>query len=370
MEGPIYERNDGTWVSVINMPRLPGEKRNRKNIYGKTEAESKQKRNKIIYEMSIGEYTEPVKDTLIGFLNEYWSICEPRWEDTTSALYKMYIDVHLKPYFLNMKLVDVKPITLDKFYKYKLNNEDKRKIAPSVNTIRKYNTFLKAAFNYAIKNGIIKTNPTNSVMLAKKKKYNPSIYNEDQFAALLESVINTEDEIPILLAGGCGMRRGEVFGLRWENVDFKKKSITVKQTSVRFDKDIEKSPKTESSSRTFIAADIIIDKLERYREKVDGKLEDRVITKWKPSSYSQRFNRLLDKFGMVRIRLHDLRHYNAVIMLKYGISDKVSAERLGHSDVSTLRGVYQHVLEEMDQSAASMINNSLSIKKVAIEREP
>lgn len=61
---------------------------------------------------------------------------------------------------------------------------------------------------------------------------------------------------------------------------------------------------------------------------------------------------------MEHIRLHDLRHYNAVIMMKYGISDKVAAERLGHSDVATLRNVYQHVLEDMDEKAADEINKT------------
>ncbi|MBB2181448.1 tyrosine-type recombinase/integrase [Lachnospiraceae bacterium MD1] len=67
-------------------------------------------------------------------------------------------------------------------------------------------------------------------------------------------------------------------------------------------------------------------------------------------------------YKLDHIRLHDLRHYNAIIMLRSGIPDKVAAERLGHTNVQTLREVYQHVLKDMDEAAAKMINNAINPK--------
>lgn len=78
---------------------------------------------------------------------------------------------------------------------------------------------------------------------------------------------------------------------------------------------------------------------------------------------------MLNRFGLPHIRLHDLRHYNAVIMCKYGVSDKVAAERLGHSQVSTLRNVYQHVLKDMDKTAAEEIDMMFTKRKELEEKK-
>jgi integrase len=379
MRASVYQRkSDGKWVGSISLGKDTNGKRKRKTVYGDTEDEVEEKVNTILFEMQTGEYIEPSKDTLISYLNNYYRVCFDNWESTTADLYRMYIDVHFAPYFKDMKLVDVKPMTLDTFYNYKMENKReytvtikgiaKKKFANplSLNSVRKLNSFLKSAFNYAVANDLMKSNPTNKVKLGKKEKYLPTIYNEEQFLQLLDYVSGTDDEIPIILGGGCGMRRGEIFGLYWRNIDFKNGYITVEKTTVRFSKTIEKPPKNETSQRTFKAPQYVIDILKNYMEKIGGykKIKnDKVITRWKPGTYSERFGILLDRFGMPHIRLHDLRHYNAVIMCKYGVSDKVAAERLGHSQVTTLRNVYQHVLKDMDQTAADEIDEMFSKKK-------
>ena len=165
------------------------------------------------------------------------------------------------------------------------------------------------------------------------------------------------------------MRRGEIFGLYWRNIDFKTGYIEVEQTSVRFKRTIEKDPKNESSRRTFKAPEYVIAILDEYKKRTRGKQGDKVISRWKPSTYSERFGIILERFSLPHIRLHDLRHYNAVIMCKYGVSDKVAAERLGHSQVSTLRNVYQHVLKDMDQTAADEIDAMFAKKKEREEKK-
>ena len=261
----------------------------------------------------------------------------------------MYIDVHFKPYFREDKLKDIKPMTLKKFYNFfKLTDSReyeikkggqlvKKKTSPlSINTIIKLNKFLKSAFNYTVKNDLIKSNPTNKTSLANKEKYTPTVYNEEQFLKLLDFVENTDDEIPIILGGGCGFRHGEIFGLYWHNIDLKNNFITIEKTSVRLSKYKTKKPKNESSKRTIFVSKHVIGILKKYKEKNQLSDSEKVITKWKPDSYSERFKILLKRFGLEHIRMHDLRHYNAIIMMKYGITDKVVAERLGHSQVQKL----------------------------------
>lgn len=379
MRPSIYPRkSDGKWVGAISLGKDMNGKRKRKTVYGNTKEEVEEKVNVILFEMQTGEYIEPNKDTLISYLNDYYRVCFDNWESTTADLYRMYIDVHFVPYFKDMKLIDIKPIILDTFYSYKMKNTrehtvmingaPKKKIAKplSLNSVRKLNSFLKSAFNYAVANDLMKSNPTNKIKLGKKEKYLPTVFDEEQFLQLLDYVSGTDDEVPIVLGGGCGMRRGEIFGLYWGNIDFDNGYITIEKTTVRFSSTIEKAPKNETSQRTFKAPEYVMDILYGYMKKIGDykKIKNKkVITRWKPGTYSERFSNLLDKFDMPHIRLHDLRHYNAVIMCKYGISDKVAAERLGHSQVSTLRNIYQHVLKDMDQTAANEIDVMFSKKK-------
>ena len=367
MKGSIYKRNDGKWVGAVDLGKDVFGKRKRKVLYGNTKAEVEDKVNTLLFEIKTGDYVEQNKDSFVSFLNSYYNVNQTKWQDTTKKLYKMYIDIHFEPYFKLMKLQDVKPMELDKFYNYKLTHIEKKNnkdIAMSANTVRKLNTFLKAAFNYAVANNLLTNNPACRVVLPKKTDYKPTVYNEDQFLSLLDAVMGTDDEIPIILGAGCGLRRGEIFGLRWKNVDFKNKTISIETTCVRFKEYTEKKPKTETSRRTITAPDYVIETLRLYKIRSKQSLpDDKVVWQWKPNAYSERFVKLLEKYKLERIRLHDLRHYNAVIMMKKGIPDKVAADRLGHSNVSTLRNVYQHVLKDMDQTAASEINSMFKNEK-------
>lgn len=387
----VYQRkSDLRWVGyVITGEPEDGKRAPRKYVYGDSEEEAWDKVNELRYYVQTDQYVMPSKDTLIEYLKDYHRIHagynmwdkkakrpdKAKWEETTAELFKMYIDVHFAPYFKDTKLKDVKAITLDKFYNHKMATEReyevkqgqnvvKKKMPPlSSNTVIKLHKFLKAAFRYAVINDKIKKNPADGVQTLSFEKYNPIVYNEDQFIKLLDAVHGTDEEIPIILGAGCGLRRGEILGLKWRNVDFKNKTITIETTEVNFSKNLSKDPKTEKSHRTIIAPDYVLDILKiYYKSKGKPNEESSIVTRWKPKSLSERFNILLKRYDLKLIRLHDLRHYNAVIMLRSGIPDKVAAERLGHSQVSTLRDIYQHVLKDMDEEAAAKINKSIKPK--------
>lgn len=356
----VYKDKNGRWVASESCGVDKFGKRIRKVFYADSKKEVQSKLNDFLFEKKTGDYQEKLKVTLVDFLNEYYDINKIRWEETTKQLYRMYIDIHIKPYFEKMKLVSLKPSELDKFYNFKLTDErkvttrigsvDKTKtLKPlSANSVKKLNTFIKASLNYAMKNNLIKTNPCNNVTLSKTTNYTPYIYSEKQFLNLLDEVDGTDDEIPIILGAGCGLRRGEIFGLRWKNIDFTNKTITIEKTNVRFSNYIVKNPKNETSQRTFSAPGYVLNSLRLFQiRSKHSQPNDIIVAKWKPDAYSKRFKKLLKDYKMEPIRLHDLRHYNAVIMMKKNIPDKVAAERLGHSNIQTLRKVYQHVLKDI-----------------------
>lgn len=356
MKGHIRKTKDGRWVGVVYLGKdtVTGKKKY-KWIYGDSRKEVQKKVNELIYQIENNIYVNPENITVGEYLDEWLKVYAANLAPTTASLYKMYIEKHIKPYLGKIKLQKLMPIQIQNFYNEKLK-EQKGK------TVRKYHCLLHRALEDAVRNNLILNNPCKNVTPPKSEKYTPNIYTEEEFAKLLDLVKGTFDEVAILLAGGLGLRRGEVFGLKWSDIDWENKRITIRQTKVRFDKLIEKGPKSEAGMRTIAVPDFILNVLREYRKK-QGFESEYVCDKYKPDSYSEHFTKLLDKHGLKHIRFHDLRHYNATIMLKYGIPDKIASKRLGHASVSITREIYQHVLDDMDKSAAEKIDALLKERR-------
>lgn len=369
MRGSVYQRkSDKKWVGCVDLTNTqyadPSKKRDRKMVYADTEKEAQKKLNNLIYEIQNGLYIAKSKDTLVDFLKDYVKLNASTWAETTMPLYKMYIDVHIAPYFGKKPLSDIKPLDLDKFYLYKIETPNAKGKTLSPNTVVKLHKFLNAAFNYGVKKDIIRENICKKATPPKTEQYKPNVYSEQQFFMLWDYVKDKYDRVPIALGAGLGLRRGEIFGLTWKDIDFKNNLITIKETRVRFDKTITKKPKNEASERIVHAPQYVMDTLKGYKnEQKVINMENRILSVT-PSYYSERFRWLLNKFDLPKTRLHDLRHYNATMMLKYGVPDKVASERLGHSDTTMLKKVYQHVLTDMDKSASEKLDEIFNKKKM------
>lgn len=348
MQRKITKRKDGRYTAFVELPKRPDGSRNRVPVYGKTESEVEEKLIEIEYEKKNSIYVKGSSATLESYLNEWIKIYVERKAETTAELYKMYIEKHINPEIGGLVLKKVLPFDIQKYVNKKLKD-----LSP--NTVNKLFVLLNRAFSDAVKNQLLKSNPCDGVDRVYKKKYKPRVCTESDILKLLDLARGTFDEICIVLAAFIGLRRGEVFGLRWEDIDFKNKKISIKKTKVRWNKYIEKEPKNESSCRTIKVPEFVIVLLENYR---NGKkvLTQYACDEYKPQSYSKHFKKLLEDNKLPAIRFHDLRHYNATMMLRYGVADKVAAGRLGHAQVSTTREIYQHVLEDMDTNAANIID--------------
>jgi integrase len=268
MKGTTYQRKDGRWVGVADIGVDEKGKRLRKYVYGKKEKEVRTKLNEIIYDLQTNQYADAKGITLVELLNEFYKIKCNRWQETTASVYKTYIDSQFTPYFLKTKLADILPKTLDKFYNYKLDN------GMSVNTVIKLQSFLNQAFKFAERNKYIKNAPTKETMELKKTKYSPSVYTEEDFKKLLAIVKGTFDEIPIAFASGGGLRRGEIFGLQWGDIDFSNSSITIKRAYVKKQKPygwIIKSPKNETSFRSISVPTYLCDILKNKYESMQNR---------------------------------------------------------------------------------------------------
>ena len=143
----------------------------------------------------------------------------------------------------------------------------------------------------------------DSVLLNDAEKYKPTKYTEEQFLELLNYIEDKYDRIPIVLASGMGFRRAEIFGLRWENIDFENKVISIGITSVRICTSLDKVPKNKTSLRTISGPDYVFDVLKAYKKKAHPVSDKEKLLSVGPSYYSGRFKWLLEKFEIPRLKV-------------------------------------------------------------------
>lgn len=195
--------------------------------------------------------------------------------------------------------------------------------------------------------------------LPHKTKYEPEIPSSEDIKHMLEAAEGKTVYIAILLASTLGLRRGEIAGQRWRDINLKNATLTVK-TSLVLDKDrhwVEKPPKSYAGNRVLDIPDFVLQFLKTKRKGMAD--SDRVIDML-PSSISNAYNRIIESLGMTQYRFHDLRHYYASMMLSINIPDKYAMRRMGHATNDTLKNIYQHTIPQKEQSVTDDINAFLA----------
>lgn len=349
MEGSVTKRKDGRWQGVVDVPTLT-KKRVRKYVYASTRQECRKKVNALIEEIENSGFVNTSKTTFNMFSQKWLDVYCANLSPTTVNEYRRLLEKNVYPYFDDVLITKIIPINIQEF----INNYSKTHSQKSCKNLL---SILSSIFNYAKANKMLKFNPCEGIKLKKdKEKYKYYIYNENEFNALLDLVTGTTEEIPILLAALCGLRASEIMGLMWKDIDFDKRIISIHKANVHVKSEvIEKSTKSKTSYREIVAPRYVIERLSQYKglgyvyPKKDGLPEN-------GNNYSNRFRKFLKRNNLPHTRFHDLRHFNATMMLKNGISDKEAAERLGHSDTNMTKK-YQHVLENMKTRSADVLDN-------------
>lgn len=235
----------------------------------------------------------------------------------------------------------------------------------SANTVIHRHANIRKALQHAFKLGLIDTNPADRIERPKKEKFVGSVYEEDELNRLFEIVKGDPIELGVILGAFYGLRRSEAVGLKWDAIDFKKKTITIRHTVTQATIDgkskiIQKDrTKTKASYRSLPLVPPFEELLHRLKaeqelnRKLCGKSYCKKYTDYiyvneigelvKPGYITQHFPLVLKKNGMRKIRFHDLRHSCASLLYANGVSLKEIQEWLGHSDISTTSNIYTHL---------------------------
>lgn len=305
-----------------------------------------------------------------------------------------YRVAQIKKYFepLNIKLIDVTPKVLDVFFKYSLENgktnqKTKKREALSVRSVRSYKSILYAAFNQAMIDGILQRNPVDGVAVHGKQNRDYSedllFLTEEEVADLLHFLAkNYSMLVPIAFIGAYyGLRRSELLGLKWSNIDFVNKNILIKHTVVRV-KTVEAADSTKTASgrrmlNLFDTAERCLLKVKSEQEenrkfyKNEYKNKEGYVFTWEdgttydPDYISKLFHKATKEFGRPEITLHKLRHTCASMLINKGWDVKRLQYWLGHTDVQTTLNIYAHFNKQRlntsvnDLSEISMVSSDL-----------
>lgn len=376
--GTTTQRKDGRWQGKLQMPKNPltGKAQKPKYVYSESLPESKRKLDEngkpvfkngkgkqeverkmeaLIRQIEAGDLSDVYKMTVEGWLKKYIEVYCSNCAVTTLEGYNRYIKTHINPALGKIKLCELKPIHLQNFY----NLEREKKY--SEKTILQEHRILHRAFKKASGDGMLRKNPCDGVDAPSPVEYVPEVYGEEEFLLLLDKLKGNRMEVPVLIAGMCGLRRGELMGLTWEDIDLENEIISVERNVVPTENgNLTKAPKTRRSTRAFNIPSGIIPRLKQLRG--IGNIYVRLNgQEYDPGSISSDFGKFLKANGLRHTKLHDLRHFNGTMMNKYGVTDRVSSERLGHSNLMMTKK-YQSVLKEMDKSSADKLNGILKTK--------
>lgn len=324
------------------------------------------------------ELIKPNKQTMEDFFDEYIEdYVKVQSSPATVKDYQEFIDRYIKPEFGTIALQDLKKQHIQKVYnrwrvKSPLSDKPLR-----ATTIQHINRILKAGLNVAIELEYIKTNPAKGIKIGKDEvSQHIDVYTNEEIKKLQKAVKGTDMELPVALLFDCVLRRGELLGLRYSDIDFENKTITIRYAWVESSNDKEptlKDCKTECSHRTMVVSDYTIRLLRKQkltymknRIKYGSSFcnSDRVICKengapYLPKSFTHKWAKTLEKHGLRHIKLHATRHSAISFLLSEGVPLHIVQQRAGHTDPKITLGVYSHVAKDRQTIAAETFENVL-----------
>lgn len=319
-----------------------------------------------------GRVAPVVRDTLVERARSFIDFKAMTLEKTTIYGYENIYKNYLEPYFKRRRIQDIGVQEIKAYITYL---GKKKKL--SNNTIRKHTDFLKQVFKEAYREKIIRENPFSFMDEVKTEVKEKSCFTLDEVGALLKSVENTQLEVPVFLAVYLGLRREEVLGLRWKDIDFDKKVLHIINVKTKAGEDVvEKAPKTKKSERSLCIPEPVIEVLLKNKDKKTKKRSaDKpefrteyvaVMDNGKPFAVnylSDCFRRHVEKNGFKNVTFHGLRHTYASIAYNEGASLQDISDALGHSTPSTTTRVYTHEFVREKSAATNVVADSIERAK-------
>src|SRR5215211_2210705 len=365
-EGSITQRSDGRWMARY----MVGPKR--KHIYGKTRQEVAVKLSKALSDRASGFVFDAGTLTLSGYLDRWLShSVRGSVRQRTFERYEQIARVHIKPTLGRIKLKALTPTQVRGLYQEKLDDG----LAPR--TVQYIHTTLRKALKEAVQDGLIPRNAADAVKAPRPAKKENNPLTLEQARTFLEVVSGDRFEALYVLAIHCGLREGELLGLKWDDLDLEAGTLSVRRTLSETKElgrifEPPKNGKGRSIKLTPGAIEALHGHLGRQLKEIEragDRYQDQGLvfpaqtgTPMNGKNLTARsFKPILVKAGLPRsVRLHDLRHTCATLLLGKGVHPKIVQELLGHATIAITLDTYSHVLPNMQSEAVVAMQDWLS----------
>lgn len=257
------------------------------------------------------------------------------------------------------------------------NEKTGKPLAPK--TIRHNLSFISDVYSYAVKMGVVSDNPCAKVTIPKGEVKEKQIYSQEELELLLSRLTDepTKYRAFFYLISYTGLRRSEMLGLEWKDVNFETNVISVRRTSNYTAKKgvYTDTTKTKKSQRSLKFPQEIMDMLKEYKAEQDEQTlkygdkwveTDRLYTKWKNGEPMQNgtpyfwLNEFCEKHGLPFYGIHSFRHLFASLLVNQGVDIVTVSGALGHSTVSTTSNIYCHMLQEAQAKVSDAVSNALN----------
>ncbi len=374
IEKKKIDKNKSVWLIRVQTRDNKGKLKSRSATVRGNQTDADKKLTELLSEKDKGIITSP-NQTLGDFLDTWLLIVKPRLQSRTYQDYSEILTRYVRESLGKKKLEHIKAIHLQSLYA-EMQNEKKL----SARVVRYTNTILKSAFGYAVNQDILFKNPAKMVELPKLIKREMVVLTKDEAIDFLDA--SQKERLAtlfsFLLATGC--RPSEAIGLKWQDLSFDRNTVEIKRVVVwqRTGGSWEFcQPKTAKSRRTIplpvsLVKEIKQHRIRQHKERLklgvnwqdfDLIFPSQVGTPLTMGRITRVFQRIKKDVGIIKpLRLYDLRHSTATLLLQANVNPKVVSERLGHSTITLTLDVYSHVLPTMQEQATEHLEDMIFSK--------
>jgi integrase len=382
--GTVYRRETPSGASswVAHATWQEGGKRRQSKRSFRTKKQAQAALTDLLAAHQAGTFVAPNRMPLREFVDPWLAGLENQGrKPTTLRGYRVVLDAYVLPRLGDVALQELRATDLDAMYAELIRSGGRGGRALSLTTVHHVHAAVNKLLHDAEHKGLVPRNVAKlanapSLTTARAKGPGMQVWSPAELSAFLASIEGNRNEALFRLLAMTGMRRSEVVGLRWSDVDMDRHHLTVNQAATVVDGDeVVDVPKTRRSRRVIDLDPDTVSLLLRQRTRqlelylglgVSATASDRVFTNeigdpLRPGSIGQAFRRLAKAADVPLIRLHDLRHTHASHLLMAGVNVKVVSERLGHASVSFTLDTYGQVMPgpqaEAGAAAAALLGD-------------
>lgn len=359
----------GTWFLVVDLPADPatGKRQQLRRRGFPTKKEAEAKLAEIVADGNRGVFVRPTHGTLAEYLEQWLESRAVNLRPSTMYGYEKIVRRRITPALGTAKLSDLTTADLERWYASLVTG------GLSPKTVANTAGVLSAALSDAVRLKLLRHNPAAEARLPRRERREMSAWTEVEAAAFLVAVKDHRLAPIWRLMLATGLRRGELCGLRWKDVDLSAGTLEVAETRVVAHDVVTGAPKTRAGARIIALDAGTVAALTAWRRRqaaerlaagpawVDHSLVlvDEVGVPPHPETVTRWWSEAATSVGARPIRLHDARHTAATMLLRAGQPVKVVTQRLGHADVAVTMRIYQHVTAQDDREAADALGRAL-----------